>query len=199
MHVTFGKGWQWHNDAGYRTIGYSVAAFQYLYRTGVRKRLNEDWSVASGVAFFYTRSSYEKANHEFGKEFRLWQELAHEKAIAKGWELQNRLRIEQRFFGAVGGAPARENLRGRYRLAITKKLTEKWSIRLADEYMLQRAEQKTNFNQNRLILTGNLQLKNTIQLQSGYMWLRWPSASQHVLLFTFQKNFTLDGLKRSNK
>jgi hypothetical protein len=197
--VSLGKDWQWQNDVSYRTIGFSIATYQYLFRTGIAKQINNHWNTAAGVAFFNTRTSYEKINHQFRQEFRLWQEAAHQKDITGSWQLQQRLRIEERFFKASGTSIASQAIRYRYRAAIIKRLTEKWSVRLADEYMLQTANGKTGFNQNRVLLTGSMQLGKTVQLIAGCMWVKRPSFSQNVFLYTFQKNFTTDGRKRNGK
>jgi Protein of unknown function (DUF2490) len=194
--VSFGIKWQWHNDAGYRTIGFTSSPYQYLYRTGARYFFNKEWSVAGGIAFFFTRNSYQKADHEFGKEFRLWQELNFNKAIGKKFSLQNRIRTEERWFDAVGNKDAYYAFRLRCRLAGTEKLSDRWSIQLADEYMQQSVSNDFTFNQNRLMTSAIYNLDASSQLQWGYMWLFRPVLSQHVLTISFQKNISVHGSKQ---
>ena len=79
--IRLSEKWQWHNDISYRAIGVSASAYQYTFRTGVRRFINDKWNVATGVALFYTRTSFDKMNHEFGREFRLWQEVVNEKKL----------------------------------------------------------------------------------------------------------------------
>jgi len=191
--VNISKKWQWHNDAGYRTLGASISPYQFLYRTGARFTFNKKWSTAGGVAFFYTRSSYQKFNREFGGEFRLWQELNGQHPISKSISLQNRVRTEQRWFAKTDDRSAYFGFRFRYRVAATKLLNDKWSIQLANEYMRQQANNSFTFNQNRLILTALYKFNPTSQLQGGYMWLKWPAESQHIATFTFQKIISLHG------
>ncbi len=191
LPVKINDKWQWHNDAGYRTLGASLNAYQFLYRTGIRYGVNKKWSVATGTAFFYTRSSYQKFNREFGKEFRLWQELNAQHSLSKTISLQNRLRTEQRWFAETDSRSAYFGFRLRYRTAVTKTLTDKWGVQLANEYMRQQANNKFSFNQNRVIATALYKINSSAQMQGGYMWLKWPTSSQHILTLTFHKNISL--------
>ena len=191
LPVKINDKWQWHNDAGYRTLGTSLNAYQFLYRTGIRYIANKKWSVATGTAFFYTRSSYQKFNREFGKEFRIWQEINAQHQLSKTSTLQNRFRTEQRWFAETDSRDSYFGFRMRYRAAVTKALTDKWSVQFANEYMGQQANNKFSFNQNRAIVTALFKINSTAQLQGGYMWLKWPSTSQHILTFTFQKTISL--------
>jgi Protein of unknown function (DUF2490) len=197
LPVNLSKSWQWHNDAGYRTLGSSVLPYQFLYRTGARFNFNKKWNTAAGVAFFYTRSSYQKPDHEFGKEFRTWQELNSQHSLSKSVSLQNRLRTEQRWFAETNNRAGYFGLRFRYRVAAIKQINEKWALQLADEYMQQHANKKFSFNQNRIIATALLKLNITSQISGGYMWLRWPGESQHIATFTFQKIISLHGTKNN--
>ena len=89
--------WQLQTDVSYRTIGASASAYQYTFRTGVRRFIDEKWNVATGLAFFFTRTSFDKTNHEFGREFRLWQEAVKENKLNKKLSLFSRFRTEERF------------------------------------------------------------------------------------------------------
>lgn len=199
--VTFGKtkNWQWHNDAGYRTNGISIMPHQYLYRTGIRKFFSEQWSAATGIAFFSTRVGYKKADHEFGNEYRLWQEINHQYKIFQQLSLQNRLRIEQRFFEAINDKDAYKALRLRYRIGLTQKLSSKWSVQVADEYMRQLQQDQFLFNQNRFMFTAQRHWNKDVQVQAGYMWLLRSTSSQHIFTISFQKAITIDGNKNGNR
>jgi len=196
--VNLNKKWQWHNDAGYRTLGASLSAYQFLFRTGLRYNFNTKWSVATGTAFFYTRSSYQKFNREFGGEFRIWQEFNAQHPVSKTISLQNRLRSEQRWFAATDNRGEYFGFRFRYRVAATKNLTEKWAFQLANEYMRQVVDDKFSFNQNRLLGTALYKINTSTLIQGGYMWLKWPASSQHIMTFTFQKVISLHGSKRQS-
>lgn len=191
--VNFSKHWQWHNDAGYRTLGVSTEPLQYLYRTGLRYNFNKRWNTAGGAAFFFSRTSFSKSNDEFGHEFRFWQEANHQYLVSKKLQWQFRLRTEQRFFEATSIKSKYIAYRFRLRSGITQRLSDKWSLQLADEYMQQQAKQKFSFDQNRLMLSAIYHLNPVTQLQGGYMWLQWPHEDQHILMLSFIKNISLHG------
>jgi Protein of unknown function (DUF2490) len=193
MPVSFSKHWQWHNDAGYRTLGTSFTPLQYLYRTGIRYQFNKEWSSAAGVAFFFTKTDFDKAHHEFGNEFRFWEETLHQHPLNEKLQLLLRLRAEQRFFAATTVKNKYTGFRFRLRPGLNQKLTDKWSLQLTDEYMRQIAHQKFSFDQNRVTLSGIYHFNKSIQLHAGYQWLKWPDASQHIFSVSFTKNISLHG------
>lgn len=191
LPVNFSKHWQWHNDAGYRTLGTSFDPVQYLYRTGLRYIFNKQWSSAAGVAFFFTKTDFDKTHHEFGKEFRFWQEVLHHQSLNEQLQFMLRLRTEQRFFSATSRKEKYTGHRFRLRPGFNQRLNEKWSLQLTDEYMRQVANGKFSFDQNRITLTGIHHFNKATQLQAGYMWLKWPDASQHIITISFTKTISL--------
>jgi hypothetical protein len=197
LPVQLNKKWQWHNDAGYRTIGMHTAGHQYFYRTGLRYQFNTHWNSAAGIALFYTRTSYSKQNQAFGREFRLWQEVNNQQPIAAQTVLQNRLRVEQRFFAATQQSSAFNAWRLRYRMALVHRFSNKWGLQLSEEYMAQkRSSSKLLFNQNRVAIAGLYQWHPHTQLQAGYMWLLWPQSQQHIFQFTFYQQIVLHANNR---
>lgn len=193
MPVKLTNKWQIHNDGSYRTLGNRISASQYLYRTGIRYQINSSLSAASGVAFFFTRTSFKKENHEFGREFRTWQELLYQKQIGAKLQWLNRFRSEQRFFQATKTKDAFTVHRFRLRTAFVYSFTKKWSVTVSEEYFRQTAHHKFSFDQNRVITTGIYHFNPSTQLQAGYMWLLWPESSQHIVTFTFQKTISWHG------
>jgi hypothetical protein len=186
--VQISSKWQWHNDGGYRTLGGQTAPQQYFYRTGIRYQWGHGLNAAVGTAFFFTRTSFSKANGEFGREWRLWQEVQYRHALGRHTALQVRFRPEQRFFAATTQAAAFKALRLRYRLGLTQQLSAKWQVQLANEYMHQAKGRRLAFNQHRAMAWGIYQWQPHTQLQFGYMWLQWPRAQhQHILQFTLFK------------
>ena len=179
--------WQWQTDISYRTIGVSGSAYQYSFRTGARRFINEKWNVATGLAVFFTRTSFDKTNHEFGREFRLWQEAVKENKLNKKLSLFSRFRTEERFFAATSTKEKNFSLRLRYRMAVIQTLSDKWKIQLANEYMRQLAGGKFAFQQNRLGATAIWSVNSTTQLQTGYIWSKLATATQHFITCTFTK------------
>lgn len=193
--VNFGKqgNLQWHNDAGYRTNGISVLPHQYLYRTGMRYSFHKHWNAAAGGALFFTRISYDKNDHEFGQEKRLWQELVYQTNLSSSALLQNRFRLEERFFEEVENKAAYSATRFRFRTTITKKLNKNWLVQIADEYMQQATNGQFQLNQNRLMFSVGRSLPGRMQLQTGYMWLYKTVSSQNIFTLSFQKSFGANG------
>ncbi len=191
--------WQLPVDFSYRTIGISASALQYTFRTGARRIINDKWNVASGIAFFFTRTSFKKENHEFGSEFRLWQEAVLDNRITNNLVLQNRFRTEERFFSATTIRPAFTALRLRYRLAAIQTINEKWAVQLADEYMHQLAEERFSFQQNRVNVSFAYLFSSLSRIQAGYIWSKLPASSQHFITLTYQKIIRLYGNSGNTK
>lgn len=194
MPVKISSKLQWHNEGGYRTLGSSSAALQYLYRTGIKYVVNENINTTAGFAFFFTRTSFSKSNNEFGSEFRFWEEFAPQVKVSNKLLWQNRFRIEQRFFEATSRKAAYTAFRFRMKSGFAQQLYGRWSVQLADEYMQQIVKGKLSFDQNRLIVNGIYKYNHTVQVMGGYMWLAWPASSnQHILLVTVQKQIAFHG------
>lgn len=188
--VHLAKQWQWHNETGYRTLGSSVSPLQYYYRTAVRWNCNEKWNTAAGVAFFFTRTSFIKSNDEFGREFRIWEELIHQLQLNEKLKAMFRFRTEQRFFAETNVKSPYKAYRFRIRPQLTQKISGKWDLQVADEYMQQQKLGALSFDQNRMMLSAIFHINTSMQLQGGYMWLKWPEASQQILTVSFQKNIS---------
>lgn len=191
--VNISKHWQWHNDESYRTLGTSAVPAQYYYRTGLRYNYNKPWGITAGVAFFFTRISFSKDENEFGHEFRIWEEVNHQHLLNEKLQGMFRFRTEQRFFDATSIKEKYTGYRFRLRPGVNQKLNNKWSLQLTDEYMQQAAHDKFYFDQNRLTFSGIYRFNTKTQLQAGYLWLKLPNDSQHILTITFTKNISFHG------
>lgn len=191
--VNFTKHWQWHHDAGYRTLGAAVEPVQYYYRTGLRYNYDRPLNLAAGLAFYFTRTSFSNDNNEFGNEFRFWEEINHWHLFNEKLQGQFRVRIEQRFFAETSAKEKYTAFRFRIRPGLNQKLNNKWSLQLTDEYMQQVSHNKVYFDQNRLTFSGIYHFNMTTQLQTGYIWLMWQKDDQHILTITFTKNISLHG------
>jgi len=191
--VNFSKNWQWHNDVSYRTLGTSFEPAQYYYRTGLLFHYDKPWSVATGFAIFFTRTTFSKDNDEFGHEFRIWEEVNYQQLLNEKLQGLFRFRTEQRFFAATSTKEKYTGYRFRFRFGINQKLNNKWSLQLTDEYMQQAAKQEFNFDQNRLTFSGIYKFNKTSHLQAGYLWLKWSKDNQHILTITFTQNISMHG------
>ena len=191
--VNFSPHWQWFNDIGYRSLGISTSAIQYYYRTAARYSFNKRWSVAAGTAFFFTRTRFTKENDEFGHEFRLWEEVNHLHSVNKKLQLLVRARTEQRFFASTSVKDKYTAYRLRLRPGLNQKINNKWSLQLTDEYMRQLANHQFSYDQNRFTVSGIYHFNDNNQLQTGYLWLKWPKENQHILTITFTKTISFHG------
>ncbi len=190
--VSFSKKIQWHNDISYRTLGNAITPLQYEYRTGLRYNINKVWSVTAGTAFFFTKNDFIKEHKEFGREFRLWQELAYKKNITQSFQIYLRLRTEQRNFAATSTKASYNANRYRIKMQTQYQFNKHWALQVADEYMQQSASSILSFDQNRLILNAVYLLPQQTTVSAGYMWVKHPgNISQHILNISFQKPISL--------
>lgn len=179
---------QWHTDGGYRTLGESLSAHQILFRTGYRYFIRKNINAAGGVAVFFTRTSFDKGNKEFGREFRLWEEVNAETKVMKNILGSSRIRAEQRFFERTDQRDAYKTLRLRLRVQFRKDFNEKTAFQVSEEYMVGIKGGKSTFDQNRISLSLILKAGKSIQFQPGWMWLQWPESVQQILTLAIQKN-----------
>ena len=191
LQLKFSDKWAWQHDAGYRTAGTGFLKQQILYRTGARYFVNKDLSVAAGGAVFFSRSSFDRTNTEFGREFRLWQE-AFQQIDLKKLLWQNRFTAEQRFYDDTKLKPAYNAYRFRLKTIFTKPLNDKWSLQVSDEYMRQLSHGSFAFDQNRVMAYAVYNYNASMVLRGGYMWLyKNVEGSRHILNINFQKNIRL--------
>lgn len=191
LPVNFSKQWQWHNDFTYKSDGMAIKAYQRFYRTGIRYQFSPNWNAGGGIAFFSTQATAK--DDEFGKEFRLWQELSYQFWLKKKLSFQNRFRTEERFLEATSQAAAYQILNLNDRVSFVRPVSEKWDIQFADEFFEQMIDRKLSFNQNRVIGAGIYNLTKSIQLQGAYIWSLRKTFSQYIIQFTIRKMFLAYG------
>src|SRR5690349_12103229 len=98
--VDLSPRWQWHNDFAYKSNGLTIRTYQRWYRTALRYRISEKFNVAVGTGFLATQASSNSKDDEFGKEFRVFQELIYQNPMKNKWQFQDRVRVEERFLNA---------------------------------------------------------------------------------------------------
>jgi hypothetical protein len=189
LPVRLSSKWQMPVDFSYRTLGFSTAAYQYTFRSGIRRFINKTWSVASGLALFFTRTSFEKENREFGREFRVWEEGVADSKLGKNFVLQNRLRIEERFFEATSKYDKYTAIRFRYKLGISKFFKEKYKLQLAEEYMEHLTSGKFSFQRNRVYISCGYIIDPLTQIEAGYIWSATPDIRNYITI-SFQRTIT---------
>ncbi|MBS1574837.1 MAG: DUF2490 domain-containing protein [Bacteroidetes bacterium] len=197
--VRFSSKWQMPVDISYRTIGFSSSAYQYTFRTGLKRFINDIWSAAAGVALFYTRTSFEKSDHEFGRELRFWQDVAAENGFKNRIILQNRFRVEGRFFAATQEKRKYQAIRLRYRLGLVKFLGERFKVQLAEEFMEHYSSRQFSFQQNRVYFSASYLFDKLTQIEAGYMWSRIPGINRHYMTISFQRTILFHGDRKSKR
>lgn len=198
LPVVFNQHWQWLNEVSYRTLGESFSMNQLFLRNGVRYTINQNWNVGASADFVFTRIAPDKSEHHFGEESRLWEEVNYQVPLKKQFSLQNRLRIEERFFDATIRKDAYRAIRFRYRLNAAKEISDKWSIQVADEILEQLQDGSLHFNQNRVSVSGIYQFQTASQMQATYYWAKLPAGSQHIFALIFQKKIIVHHKKKAS-
>ena len=197
LPVRFSQKWQAPIDVSYRTLGFSSSAYQYTFRGGVRWNINSSLSASAGIARFLTRNSFTKADDVFVPEFRIWQDLAAEKKLEHGFTLQNRLRIEERFFDETSESEKYTAVRLRYRIGVAKFLSKNFKMQLSEEYMEHYSFSRFSFQQNRVYVSCGLLLNALTQIDAGYIWSKIPDITRHYITLSFQRTILFHGNRNS--
>lgn len=180
------KNWEWHQDAGYRTIETSGRATLWFYRTGVRRYFSEHWNAAGGYALFASR--VEKDRPAFGAENRIWEELVRQDQLGKIKWMQ-RIRIEQRWFDATSALASFSAHRFRYRTALVHTLNPRLDLQLYDELMVQSQHGQWGFNQNRTGAWLHIKPSKKQSFNLGYTFLHQLSGNMHLFMLGYQQSF----------
>ncbi len=192
--VGFSKKWQWQNDLIYKADGVKAKAYQRFYRTGLKYQVSDNWGVAGGVGFFSTLAgSTNEGDDEFGKEFRLYQDLNYQHDLGKKLVFQNRFRTEERFLKATKQKSSSRILNLNNKISFIRSLSEKWDLQFGEDFFEQVVDKKFVFNQNRLSGIGIYNIDRNLQVQCGYIWVLRKTFSQHIIQFTIKKMFRAYG------
>ena len=197
LPVRFSQKWQAPVDVSYRTLGFSSSAYQYTFRGGVRWNMSSSWSASAGFARFLTRNSFTKSDDVFVPEFRIWQDVVSEKKLKNRFTLQNRLRIEERFFDKTSESEKYSAIRLRYRIGVARLLGNKFRVQLAEEYMEHYSFSRFSFQQNRVYASCGLLLNAVTQIDAGYIWSRIPDVTRHYITLSFQRTILFHGNRSS--
>jgi hypothetical protein len=197
--VIYNSNWQSLHELSYRTLGETFKLNQLFFRTGVRHTFNSKWNTSVICDVVHSRvKPYDKSDLEFGDEIRLTEEIRHRYPINKTYTLEHRLRVEERFFGETSLGNDYKALRLRYRLAAIKKLSGKWDIQLANEYLQQLLDENFKFSSNRLSFSGYFRYASNAHIEATYYWIKFPVQSQHVFSITFQNRIIVKHKKKTN-
>lgn len=154
-----------------------------LVRHGAR---HLDWAQG----FTFTELQAQRPNGNNGapsQELRSWQTLAWPLAKTGTWKLQQRLRLEERFFLPNRRAETPTNyrfeLRGRHLLMWRGPLAAKWDGFLADEVLLHAGKGISHvFDQHRLMAGVEWKMTPQQSLEGSYTWW-WQQRASHALVY----------------
>jgi hypothetical protein len=197
--VIYNSHWQSLHEASYRTLGEAFKLNQLFLRGGIRYTFNPKWSTSIICDIVHARvKPYDKNDLEFGDEIRLTEEINYRSPVGKTYTLLHRLRIEERFFGETSLGHDYKALRFRYRLGALKKLSSKWDIQLANEYLRQLLDGDFKFSSNRLSFSCYFRFAANAHIEATYYWIKFPLQSQHVFSVAFQNRIIVKHKKKSN-
>lgn len=199
LPVVYNTHCQSLHELSYRSLGETVTLNQLFIRTGIRRTFNPKWSASLICDLIHSRvKPYDKDDLEFGDEIRLTEEINHRYPVERTYMLQHRLRVEERFFGETSLGQDYKALRFRYRLAALKKLSDKWDIQLANEFLEQFLSDRFNFNSNRLSFSSYFRFARNAHLEATYYWIKFQAQSQHVFSIAFQNRIIVKNKKKIN-
>lgn len=165
--------WRLLADAGLRRQDYLRHPAMVLARAGVQYHVDPDFSVAAGIAYFglYRGSALAR------DERRTWQEFSYQQQHGRFY-LQNRLRLEQRFFSERPAGAEGFNYRARYRFSCqfpinhNALLARTLFLQAGDEFFVNFGRQVIYnlFDHNRLFLGLGYKLNNSFQLVLNYVY-----------------------------
>lgn len=174
--VSFVEKWSIVSDGGFRWQNTFNTKSSYIIRTGFAYDINSSFrfSMAFANAGYYLSDSLKRM------EYRPHQELTYRKKF-KHFTLDQRVRVEQRFFGAYRYAgsdiPSSNNWRFRYQAQMNIPLlrfagadsSRSISLTLADEIFFAAGKNITNaFNLNRFLIGPNFNVNKKLTISLIY-------------------------------
>lgn len=181
--IAFGNKWTWHNEIDERRFFKNNEHFHIIIHSRLHYKLAPKVEIAGG--FTYSLQKTKNVNLTSAleiPELRPTQEIIYSNPISKRWNLQHKLRIDERFFRKNDGKSLTDgydfNFRFRYRLQaafrINKEELEKpTTLKLADEIMFNAGKRivYNTFDQNRMYAGVEQSLSQSLSVELGYMYV----------------------------
>lgn len=201
--IGINKNWYIQNEFQERHFINPIKQHQFLVRTHVHRKINNNWEASAGMCFFLQNPQDPNATNVLTvPELRPHIEFAYKQKTNK-LEFDHRYRIEARFFHNTNQQLTEledgfefNNFRFRYRLGCTIPVYEfsenKFiKLKVSDEIHLNIGEKiVTNvFDQNRVFLGLNIDISEKADIEIGYMnWFQQRSNgsffNRNILRFT---------------
>jgi hypothetical protein len=181
--IAFGDRWTWHNEIDERRFFKNNEHLHIIAHSRVHYKILP--KVELGAGFTYSLQKNKDPNLMSTldiPELRPNQEISYSNSISKRWKLQQRFRIDERFFRKNDGHNLTDgydfNFRFRYRMQaafrINKEEIEKsTTLKVADEIMLNTGKKivYNTFDQNRIYAALEQGLSQSFSVELGYMYL----------------------------
>ncbi len=171
LKYAINKKWALNSDVQLRNFAEQPIIGLLALRTGLHYNLNNQWSVAGGLAWFHYEFVNVQKRYDT-EEFRLWEEVKHDWKLSK-WQIVNRFRTEQRHWTDQDGIA----FRFRYYLAADYRVADKWKGIAGNELMFQSGNLRKTWDQYRLWMGGEyaINAKNQVQV----IFMNWWQFSAH--------------------
>jgi hypothetical protein len=170
--------WVFHQEIDYRFLTQTGAWHQLITHTHLHRQLGETTEVSAGFSRSETGAvSPDRPAAPHRLEWRFFQEMHLAQALGARVRLQHRYRLEQRFFKDNPTQPF--TWRGRYRVQLTWPVASRWTLKAADEIMVNwgRYVVRNTFDQNRIYVGLEYAFSKQIRAEIGYMSLWQQSVS----------------------
>lgn len=207
--LVFNENWNLKSEIQERHFIHPVAQHQLLFRADVEYKLEGNWNVFAGGAFFLQHPN----DPNSGKTLVI-PELRpnigfNSKQKFSFLTISHRYKAEARFFHDVGnkklaGGYRFSNFRLRYQLGLDFPLLkrdkqEKIIVKLKDEVMFNFGSKiiKNTFDQNRIYLALNYTVSPAVAVEAGYMnWFQQQKSevdffNRDIIRFSVYHNLTL--------
>lgn len=175
------SNWTLNFDTQERVFVSPSKQAQYLFRSTVKRKLNDTWDLGVGFAYFLTHSNNEYVVNDLGvPELRPHLDFYNKQKFKYG-QLSFRYRYEIRYFHQVEnnelvGGFHYNNMRFRiqagYQLPVLKlKELEVLKLKIADELMVNFGSKivKNSFDQNRIYIGIQSDISKNLAFEVGYM------------------------------
>ncbi len=191
LNLKINDHWTSVTDGGLRTVSSDFVPYQKFFRTGMRYNLDKRWNVAGGFAFFNTKTSFLKENHEYGHEFRLFQEVSRLSLRSRKAIINHRLRIEERFFDETSIRVPFNAMRFQYRFLAGWQFNSKLNFQTGPEIFENLSHRKFSFDQLRWYSILSILPGSGVGISIGYFYVHRKAYNQNIFAITFSKSLQL--------
>lgn len=195
---TLSKAWSLLSDVQFRSADHFGYLETVLIRPGLQYKISNKHSVVAGYAYL---GNWEEINSkkEFDLEHRAWEQY-NLKLMAGNIEINNRLRLEQRFLEASNGFDFVQRLRYYIRSQIPfvkkKEFTNGAFAALQNEVFLniqnKEAVNGRFFDQNRLYGSLGYRFTKKVDVEAGYLFryqIEEKKERNHILQLVLTTSF----------